>query len=62
MVSVMEKSDVARTINMFSKSCGSATVIRQGPEQASGQQYIGKYQNNIANCSKGRMYSETRRV
>ena len=34
-------------------------VMRQGAEQASVQQYIGEYQNNIANCSKGRMYSET---
>ena len=44
---------------MFTESSGSGTVMRQGAEQASVQQYIGKYQNNIANCSKGRMYSET---
>ena len=34
----------------------------RGAEKASVQQYIGECQNNIANCSKGRMYSETARV
>ena len=47
---------------MFSKSCGSATVMRQEAEKASVQQYIGKYQNNIANCSNGMMYSGKGRV
>ena len=31
---------------------------RQGAEKDSVQQYTGKYQNNIANCSKDSMYSE----
>ena len=46
------------TINMFSKSCGIATLMRQMAEKDSVQQYIGKYENNIANCSKGSMYTE----
>ena len=36
--------------------------MRQGAEKPSVQQYIGEYQNNMANCCKGKMYSETRRV
>ena len=44
---------------MLSKSCGSFSVIRQGAEKASIQQYIGKYQINITNSNQGKIYSET---
>ena len=47
---------------MFNKSWGSARIMRQEARKATFQQYIGKYQKNIANGSKGRMYSEIGRV
>ena len=58
MVHVREKWQSAGKINKFNKSQGSARIKRHEAEKASVQQYIGKYQKNITNGSKGRMYSE----
>ena len=59
MINVREKCEVAWAFNLFSKTCYSGTVMREGAEKASVEQYIGKYQNNIANFRKYWTYNET---
>ena len=47
---------------MFRKSWDSARVMIHGACKARFQLYKGECQKNIASVSRGRMYSESRRV
>ena len=51
-----------RKIIMFRKSWDSARVMIHGACKARFQLYKGECQKNIASVSRGRMYSESRRV